>query len=280
MQSFWLGVTGNIVAALIIAIIPILLVWARVSRRQRELATFFGLNSTVGEVRVILSTYQPVVTEEQLASGARSKGWTGRTVSVDEYKGAQEIVSLFNKSWTIPSISSIIDGLTGNGRGFGVIEVDVEPDSADVSLRGPCNFVIMGTGARESNMMASRFLGEDPDGDHSVFRFAKDPIRGRAFEVLPVKGYAQQVFYAKDYESGPQKGELAVLQRITLERSRVVFLCAGKDSEATIMVARYLADNWHTLLARYKNQRNGDFANLYLFSYESPSVPRLLTSVS
>jgi hypothetical protein len=279
MESFWLGVVGNMVAALIVAVIPILLVLARVSRRQRELATFFGLTPAVRAVRVVLSTYQPAVTEEHLASGATSTGWTGETVSADEFRGAQEIERLFTKSWTVPSVSSILDGLSGNGRGFGAVSAKIEPHSADLSFGNPYSFVVMGTGAKESNAMATRFLGANPDASYSVFRFAKDPDRGRAFERLPVKGYAGQSYFASEYESGPQKGELAVLQRITLESGKVVFLCAGKDSEATTIVARYLADNWHILLSRYKNQENGDFANLYLFSEESPTAPKLLTSV-
>jgi len=147
-------------------------------------------------------------------------------------------------------------------------------------LRESHSFVVMGTGAKESNTLASRFLGESPDSDYSVFRFAKDPARGRAFELLPVKGYLQRFFFADEFESGPLKGELAVLQRITLERGKVVFLCAGKDSRATTIVARYLADNWRILLSQHKDRRNGDFANLYLFSHESSAVPRLLASVS
>jgi hypothetical protein len=277
MQSFWLGVIGNIVAAFIIAIIPILLVWARVSRRQRELTTFFGLSSTIREVHVVLSRYQPVVKDEELASGARSTGWTGETVSVEEFRGAQAVANLFKKSRTVPSISSIIDTLTGDGPGYGMVSVRVEPDSPELSWGRSNTFVVMGTGAKESNMFASRFLGELPDAHHSVFRFAKDPARGRAFEVLPVRGYAQQFFFASDYEPGD---ELAVLQRITLAGGKVVFLCAGKDLSGTTKVARFLADNWRVLLAHYKNQSNGDFANLYLFSHESPSDPRLLVSVS
>jgi hypothetical protein len=136
----------------------------------------------------------------------------------------------------------------------------------------------MGTGAKQSNMFASRFLGEFPDPDHSVFRFTKDPERGRAFERLAVRGYAQRFFYASEFDSDHSKRELAVLQRITLSDGKVVFLCAGKDSPGTMMVSQYLADNWRTIFARYKDHKNGDFARLYVFSYDSPSTPELLAS--
>jgi hypothetical protein len=46
----------------------------------------------------------------------------------------------------------------------------------------------MGTGAKESNELAARLLGSDPD--RSTFRFVKDD-RGRAFERLGVRGFSR-----------------------------------------------------------------------------------------
>lgn len=279
MEKFWLEVLAEIVAAAIIAVIPLIMLWIRVSRRQRELATFFGLSSAARQVQIKLSRYVPAKTEEILPGGAFSTGWTSETVSIDEFQGAQAISNLFRRAWALPSLSSILDGLTGNERGYGRVEVHIDPVDPDPSWSTPGTLVVMGTGAKESNLLASRFLGEPADPDYSVYTFIKDPDKGRAFERLQVRGYAPQSFFAADWSNDEHQHELALLQRVTLSDGKVVFLCAGKDSPGTMMVARYLADNWRDLLVRHRDRKQGDFANLYVFSHDSPSAPRLLDSV-
>jgi hypothetical protein len=263
VESFFVGIAGNIVSAALIAIIPVAAIVIILNRRQREIAGFFGLNSQVRQVQILLSRYKPEAQTEHLSSGAESKGFTGETVAVEEYQGAQAIARLFESRWIVASVASVITKSLEGGRDYGSVQVSVMPGPEPkrpghkVPLPHAATVVLMGTGARESNELAEQFLG--PAGDRSVFRFVKDD-NGRAFERA-ADGYTRETFYASRYEPG----QLAVLQRATMPDGQVVFLCAGKDVSGSRMVAEYLAENWKKFYEQYNGRHNGDFARLYVF---------------
>jgi hypothetical protein len=268
MQEFLLGIVGSLISAVIIAAGPIILGVIWLNRRQRQLAEFFGLNSSIREVRILLSRYWPEGNSEVLRTGVESLGFRGETVAVDEFRGAQDIEKLFDSGWIVASLASVIGGSLIGRRDFGSIRVSVSPVASDRPEKS--TVVLMGTGAKDSNRLAAEILG--PDARHSIFRFVKDE-HGRAFERMAMHHFPQEKFYASKYEPG----ELAVLQRITMADGTVTFLCAGKDAAGSRMAAEFLSANWALFYEQYHSQNNGDFARLYVFSH-SAEEPQLLTN--
>jgi len=270
VQNFLIGILGNIASAVVIAIIPLTIIVVRTNRRQRHLASFFGLSPGVRAIHVLLSRFQPEKDVEQLAGGVPSSGYVGETVAVDEFLGAQAVRDLFDATWVVASLASIMDGLMSGKRDFGRIDVTVSPvaspetspetsrETSPVIPPATGTIILMGTGAKESNELAEELLGGDPH--NSVYRFVKDE-RGRAFERMAVRGYSELKYYASDYPAD----ELAVLQRVTAKDGRVTFLCAGKDVSGSRMVAEFLAWNWDSLYEEFRGRNNGDFARLYAF---------------
>jgi hypothetical protein len=257
LQAFILGIAGNLISALLIAAVSALALIFVFNRRQREIASFFGLNSRVREVQILLSRYLPEVQEESLDSGAASVGWVRETVAVDEFRGAQALARLFESNWIVASLASVISSSLLGGRDTGSVRVFVTPAPEPPTRPRGATIVLMGTGARESNELAEEFLGMDTE--YSVFKFVKDD-NGRAFERR-AEGFTKEIFYASNYAPG----ELAVLQRATMPDGQVTFLCAGKDAPGSRLAAELLATTWRTLHEEYNGRHHGDFALLYVF---------------
>jgi hypothetical protein len=269
VQSFLIGFSDNVVSAIVIAVVPLSIIVAMSNRRQRQIASFFGLSPNARMIHIFLSRYQPTVVPEPLAGGAFSKGYTNETVAVDEFQGAQAIGALFDSKWVVASVSSIMSEYLMGRRDFGRVEVHVNTvPKRPTYPGGESTVILMGTGAKESNGLAEELLSGT--SAHSVFRFIKDSEEGRAFERMAVRGFSLERFYAVSY----QPRELAVLQRVTMSNGRVVFLCAGKDVSGSRMAAELLSENWLSLHNYYSGRDNGDFARLYAFdgSYKNSEI--------
>lgn len=267
MNEFLLEISSNLVSAALLGVGALAVIVLATKRVRRDKARFFGLQAK-GEVRLVLSRYKPSYETRTLHDGSVSTGWTGETVAIDEFLGAEALKNALGANRLAISLTSLLNNLITGERKLNVTNVVVEPTPADEVMPPGGTVIALGTGANRSNYVAELFLGQHQS---SIFEFVK--IDGvRAFRRIEVKGKKASLVVSSADHPG---WELAVIQRITLPNERVIFLCSGKAAPGSRMAAEYLAHKWQDLYTKADGaDTNGDFAHLYRFkgSYESAEL--------
>jgi hypothetical protein len=261
--DFSLGVSENLVSALIVAILSVLALLGLSRRRTRHLGAFFGLGSGTRRILIMLPRFQPMAETTALPDGEQSVGYTEETVTATEFQGALVLRDLLDSKWLIGSLGALAEGLFTGQLALGRVSVSILPVSQvewereRERERGPV--ILMGAGANKSNSISEIYLGGDDK--RSAYRFVKHGGE-RAFERIAAHGYASGIYYAKSY----WPAELVLIQRHKGADGMVVFLCAGKNVSGSRIAAEFLARNWNDLYGEFGGSSGGNFARLYTFS--------------
>lgn len=259
MLNFSLGVSEDLVSALILATLSVLALLGLSRRRTRHLGAFFGLGPGTRRILIMLPRFQPMTHTVPLPDGEQSVGYTEETVTANEFQGALVLRDLLDSKWLISSLGTLAERLFTGESGFGKVSVSIVPVSKQELGRERGPVILMGSGANNSNSISEIYLGGDDKC--SAYRFVKHGGE-RAFERIAARGYASGIYYAKTY----QPAELVLIQRYREADGRVFFLCAGKSVFGSKVAAEFLAKNWNALYGEFGGSASGNFARLYTFS--------------
>ncbi len=282
MQGFWdqvwTNVVANLVAAALLAFVPLVIAVALLLRKRHRLFDFFGVSDPERGVAIYVSRLQ-IKPKGTTGVGPITTGYIGPAITRAEFMGARLVQNLFEARIVarVPrTLRQVLRRLD--------VALEVVLPTINLSDEGPAAAAAVPALARthaDSAAMSNQsivIIGSPVYNLLSAHHFAVEscPFRFDSID-LPEEDRTgtrrtERIFRRRegsDWVSIPGRGhnkELGVILR-TRGDGCTVFLCAGLGSSGSYGAVRFLVEEWPALRSRY---RDGDFAICLEFPNQEP----------
>jgi hypothetical protein len=259
-DSIIVNLLANLITAAILGLIGFVAYAAVFITERNRLVRFFGMKRRPLSVRLYLSRLQ-IVAGGTTGFESLRDGYVGPSISKIEYDGALLIARSFSSSMIALMPASVRTWIAHRYPRVGTLtpSIDVCPRHLSSVASGG---TVIALGGAVYNAITQHYL-KHPS---CPFYFDKRADGQRALwkRHVGLRDYEPPI----EIEGRSMARELGIVQKLyDSTTDTTVFICAGLGSSATVGCAKYLAENWRSLLHRHGD---GAFALCLAFQDQQP----------